>query len=123
MFGTDLGAVVVGSLGITDIITTLIVQQVGRAILKGLQVHYLHMFLFASFCGPAMGFVANLFFPPTVEDGQRQERIKQLVCKGRRRGETDAEKKNGIDGPAAEGESNGEMKQMGKTESVTELVQ
>ena len=42
------------------------------------EVYYLYYFLFAA-CGPALGFVATLFFPPTEDDKERTKKCREIV--------------------------------------------
>ena len=56
-----------------------LVRIFSTLLLHGFHIDYLYYFLFAM-CGPIVGFVMTLFFPPTERDSDRMERMKRCCC-------------------------------------------
>ena len=80
VFGKDHAGVVVGTVALSDICTTMIIQFIGKPILTGQQIDYLHYFLWAACCGPVIGFILTTFFPITKEDQEKANRFGWRLC-------------------------------------------
>eukprot|EP00094_Tigriopus_californicus_P006929 TCALIF_06671-PA protein Name:"Protein of unknown function" AED:0.04 eAED:0.04 QI:0/0.66/0.75/0.75/1/1/4/64/478 len=77
IFGETYGGVVVGTTALSDIIVTGMIELFGSLLLTGLQINYLHYFLFVCI-GPTIGLFCTLFLPATEED---QKRLNRMLCR------------------------------------------
>lgn len=66
-----------GTTAFADIFSTLLIESFSQILLNGLQIHYLHYFLFVC-VGPLAAFIATMFLPKTKED---QSKWNKILCR------------------------------------------
>ena len=78
VFGERFGGTVIGTVALSDLVTTAVIRVASKLILGGQQKDYLYYFLFAAFCGPAIGFLVTMITPNTQNDIAKKKAI--LKC-------------------------------------------
>ena len=88
VFGDRFAGAAIGCYALTDIGTAIILRIVSSNVLTGLQSDYFTYFVIAACCGPLIGFILTMFFPPTKQDEIRLDNLKNCYRNNDNEGHT-----------------------------------